>query len=73
MSPLRTLALPAVLILSMLGFDGAQAAGDLTRRTEALPDLVQRAGGRAIRIATVAQVTAEVAREALGQFGIATP
>lgn len=40
MSPLRTLALPAVLILSMLGFDGAHAAGDLTRRTEALPDLV---------------------------------
>ena len=40
MSPLRTLALPAVLILSMLGFDGVQAAGDLTRRTEALPDLL---------------------------------
>jgi len=29
---------------------------------EALPDLVQRSGGRAMRIATVAQVTAEVAR-----------
>ncbi|MCQ4346249.1 copper-binding protein [Pseudomonas stutzeri] len=40
MSPFRALALPAVLILSMLGFDGAQAAGDLTRRPEALPDLV---------------------------------
>lgn len=40
MSPLRTLALPAVLILSMLGFDGASAAGDLTRRPVALPDLV---------------------------------
>lgn len=40
MSPLRTLALPALLILGMIGYDPAQAAGDLTRRTEALPDLV---------------------------------
>jgi len=45
----------------MARFGNAQAA------IEALPDLVQRAGGRAIRIATVAQVTAEVARvEAAG-------
>ncbi|MDM7956308.1 DNA-processing protein DprA [Blastomonas sp.] len=41
--------------------------GAATVAIEALPDLVQRAGGRAIRIATPAQVTAEVARvEAAG-------
>ena len=40
MSLLRTLSLPAVLILGMVGFDSASAGGDLTRRTEALPDLV---------------------------------
>lgn len=41
--------------------------GSATAAVEALPDLVQRAGGRAIRIATVAQVNAEVARvEAAG-------
>lgn len=40
MSLLRTLTLPAVLILGMVGFDSASAAGDLTRRSEALPDLV---------------------------------
>lgn len=40
MSLLRTLSLPALLILGMVGFDSASAAGDLTRRSEALPDLV---------------------------------
>jgi len=40
MSLFRTLALPVLLILGMIGFDPVQAAGDLTRRTEALPDLV---------------------------------
>lgn len=40
MSSLRTLCLPVLLILGMVGFDTSHAAGDLTRRTEALPDLV---------------------------------
>ncbi len=40
MSLIRTLSLPALLILGMVGFDGASAAGDLTRRPVALPDLV---------------------------------
>jgi len=40
MSLFRTLALPVLLILGMIGFDPVQAAGDLTLRTEALPDLV---------------------------------
>lgn len=40
MSPFRTLSLSALLILGLVGFDRADAAGDLTRRSEALPDLV---------------------------------
>ncbi|MCG6119633.1 MAG: DNA-processing protein DprA, partial [Blastomonas sp.] len=45
----------------MARFGSAEAA------IEALPDLVQRAGGRALRTATLAQVNAEVARvEAAG-------
>ncbi|MDM8350565.1 copper-binding protein [Pseudomonas sp. sp1636] len=35
----KTLLLPLLLIVSLIGFDRVQAAGDLTRRTEALPDL----------------------------------
>jgi hypothetical protein len=40
MSPFKALSLPLLMILGMIGFDSSHAAGDLTRRTEALPDLV---------------------------------
>lgn len=36
----KALILPVLLIISMIGFDKVSAAGDLTRRTETLPDLV---------------------------------
>jgi len=36
----KTLMLPLILIISMIGFDNLQAAGDLTRRGTALPDLL---------------------------------
>lgn len=36
---LKTLLLPLLLILSLVGVDNLHAAGDLTRRTETLPDL----------------------------------
>ena len=39
MHTLKALLLPLLLIVSLIGFDRAQAAGDLTRRTETLPDL----------------------------------
>ena len=37
---LKILLLPLLLIISLIGVDGVHAAGDLTRRTEALPDLL---------------------------------
>lgn len=37
---LKTLLLPLLLIASLIGLDRANAAGDLTRRSQALPDLV---------------------------------
>ncbi|MCU1716827.1 copper-binding protein [Pseudomonas sp. 5P_3.1_Bac2] len=40
MRTFKALLLPALLIASMIGVDSLQAAGDLSRRTEALPDLV---------------------------------
>jgi hypothetical protein len=40
MSTIKTIALTLILISSMIGFDTIYAAGDLTRRTQALPDLV---------------------------------
>lgn len=40
MSPLRALALHVLLILGMIGFDLAQSAGDPSRHSEPLPDLV---------------------------------
>lgn len=39
MSTLKKLLLPILLIASLIGFDNIYAAGDLTRRTLALPDL----------------------------------
>lgn len=39
MSICKTLLLPLLLIVSLIGFDRVQAEGDLTRRTETLPDL----------------------------------
>ncbi|MFC3607386.1 copper-binding protein [Stutzerimonas tarimensis] len=36
----KALILPVLLIISMLGFDKVSAAGDLTRRPVALPDLI---------------------------------
>jgi hypothetical protein len=36
----KFLLLPALLICSLIGFDQVFAAGDLTRRTQVLPDLV---------------------------------
>ncbi|MGL4315449.1 MAG: copper-binding protein [Pseudomonas sp.] len=40
MTTLKTLVLNFLLITSLIGFDKTFAAGDLTRRTQALPDLV---------------------------------
>ena len=40
MSILKKLLLPILLIASLIGFDNIYAAGDLTRRGTALPDLV---------------------------------
>ncbi|WXL24196.1 copper-binding protein [Ectopseudomonas mendocina] len=40
MRTLKALMLPVLLVVSMIGVDTLQAAGDLTRRTESLPDLV---------------------------------
>lgn len=40
MSNLKKLVLPMLLIASLIGFDNIYAAGDLTRRGTALPDLV---------------------------------
>jgi len=40
MSPLRTLSLPVLLILGMIGFDSSHAAGNPPRLGEALPDQV---------------------------------
>lgn len=40
MRTVKHLFLPLLLILSLLGFDRVLAAGDLTRRTISLPDLV---------------------------------
>ncbi|HZX19263.1 MAG TPA: copper-binding protein [Pseudomonas sp.] len=40
MSTLKTLALALILLSSLIGFDSIYAAGDLTRRTEKLPDLL---------------------------------
>lgn len=40
MSTLKTLALALILLSSLIGFDNIYAAGDLTRRTEKLPDLL---------------------------------
>lgn len=37
---LKALLLPLLLIISLLGFDQLHAAGDMTRRPVALPDLV---------------------------------
>ncbi len=39
MPTLKKLLLPILLIASLIGFDNIYAAGDLTRRTLALPDL----------------------------------
>ena len=39
MSTLKKLLLPILLIASLIGFDNIFAAGDLTRRTLAFPDL----------------------------------
>lgn len=36
----KALTLPLLLAISLVGLDKASAAGDLTRKTEALPDLV---------------------------------
>ncbi|MGV8842427.1 MAG: copper-binding protein [Pseudomonas sp.] len=36
----KALMLPLILIFSMIGFDNLHAAGDLTRRGTALPDLL---------------------------------
>ncbi|SDJ64908.1 copper-binding protein [Pseudomonas indica] len=36
----KALLLPLLLIASLIGFDKVHAAGDLTRRTQPLPDLV---------------------------------
>lgn len=40
MTLFKSLLLPVLLICSLIGFDRVFAAGDLTRRTQALPDLV---------------------------------
>lgn len=40
MRTFKALLLPLLLIASMLGVDSLQAEGDLTRRTETLPNLV---------------------------------
>jgi hypothetical protein len=40
MRTIKVLTLPLLLILSLLGVDSLQAAGDMTRRPIALPDLV---------------------------------
>lgn len=40
MVTIKTIALALILISSLIGFDTLYAAGDLTRRTQALPDLV---------------------------------
>ena len=40
MRTLKALMLPVLLIVSMIGVDSLQAAGDLTRRSVSLPDLV---------------------------------
>jgi len=40
MSTLKTLTLALILLSSLIGFDNIYAAGDLTRRTEKLPDLL---------------------------------
>lgn len=40
MTPLKALLLNLLLITSLIGFDKVLAAGDLTRRTQPLPDLV---------------------------------
>lgn len=40
MHPIKILMLPILLFFSLIGFDKPQAAGDLTRRTQMLPDLV---------------------------------
>ena len=40
MSILKKLLLPILLIASLIGFDNIYAAGDLTRRGTALPDLI---------------------------------
>ncbi|KRW62026.1 hypothetical protein [Pseudomonas sp. TTU2014-080ASC] len=40
MRTFKALMLPVLLIVSMIGVDSLQAAGDLTRRSVSLPDLV---------------------------------
>lgn len=40
MSTIKILALALILLSGIIGFDNIYAAGDLTRRTEALPDLI---------------------------------
>ena len=40
MHPIKILMLPILLFFSLIGFDKLHAAGDLTRRTQMLPDLV---------------------------------
>jgi hypothetical protein len=40
MRTFKALMLPVLLIVSMIGVDNLQAEGDLTRRSQALPDLV---------------------------------
>ncbi|WP_137889134.1 copper-binding protein [Pseudomonas sp. 2FE] len=40
MRTFKPLFLPVLLIMSMIGFDKLHAAGDLTRRSTALPDLL---------------------------------
>jgi len=39
MPPVKALSLNLLLIASLIGFDQVLAAGDLTRRTQSLPDL----------------------------------
>lgn len=36
---LKALLLPLLLIVTLIGLDRAEAAGDLTRRPQSLPDL----------------------------------
>jgi hypothetical protein len=40
MTTYKTFALALILLSSLIGFDNIYAAGDLTRRTEKLPDLL---------------------------------